>query len=291
MTILGLRPAAAAPVAVPAHWGRLLLRHRGFQVGAACAVLVAVVTLIGPLVTGDPDVPDYRDQLAAPGAAHLLGTDGAGRDVLARTVSAAGTSLGAALLVFTLTTVLGLAVGVLAGLAGGLVDTVLNRIVDVLLGLPALIITLAIVGALGPGFGNLVLAMSISGWAGLAKLARAHTLGSANRPDVVAARMAGAGTLRVAAGHILPGATTQVLIAATLNIGEIVLALAGLSFLGLGAQPPAAEWGAMLAESRESLAVAPWLLIGPGLGLVLTLSAATLASDALRDVTDPAGRR
>ncbi|SFP00287.1 peptide/nickel transport system permease protein [Amycolatopsis arida] len=283
---------AARPqlVTVPAGLGRRLRAHRGFVAGVAFLTVVGLLALVGPLFADAAVTPDYRDQLAPPSAEHWLGTDQAGRDALARTVAAARTSLGAALLVFAITTAAGLLLGVAAGLLGGVVDAVLNRLVDILLGLPTLVLSLAVVGALGPGFGTLVLAMTVTEWARPAKLARAHTLGGMRRPDVVAARMAGASTWRVAAGHVLPGALTQVLIAATLGFGEVVLFLSGLSFLGLGAQPPTPEWGAMLAETRESYAVAPWLLVGPGVGLVLCLAGAALVSEALRDCTDPAER-
>jgi len=155
-----------------------------------------------------------------------------------------------------------------------------------MLGLPELILTLAIVGMLGPSQFNLIVAMSVTGWAGLAKLARAYTLKSRTRADVLAARMAGVSGIRIAVSHVLPGAVSLVLVAATLRLGSTVLALAGLSFLGLGAQPPIAEWGSMIADSRQSLASAPFLILGPTIGLTMTVLMATLLSDALRDVTD-----
>ena len=291
MSTVGIltRPGLPPQVVTRAVW-RALLRRPAARVGLALAAVLAVTALLGPWFTADPDLPDYTDQLAAPGAAHWLGTDQAGRDLLARSVVGAQASLGAALLVMTIAAVIGLLVGTLAGAVGGVLDTVLARATDVLLGLPALVLTLAVVGVLGPGFWNLVLAMSATSWAGLARLARSVTRGSAQRPDVIAARMAGVGPVRSALGHVLPGATSQVLVAATLGLGETVLALGGLSFLGLGAQPPTAEWGNMLATGRDTFAFAPRQPIGPGRGLVLSVTAATLISDALRDVTDP-GRR
>jgi ABC-type dipeptide/oligopeptide/nickel transport system permease subunit len=277
---------ADAPLAT-AGLGRRLLAHRGFLVGAILAVLLLALTFIGPLLTHDPNATDYAHQLLSPGSAHWLGTDGAGRDEFARTVAGARTSLGAALLVFVISTGVGVLVGVVAGLAGGPVDLVLSRIIDLLLGLPSLVLALAVVGALGPGFSHLVLAMAITGWAGLAKLSRAYTLGAPNRPDVLAARMAGIPMYRIAVGHVLPGVISQALIAATLLLGDTILGLAGLSFLGLGVQPPTAEWGAMLNEARADLTIAPWLLIGPGVGIIAAVTAATLISDALRDSSDP----
>lgn len=287
-----LRPTAVGvpePVAVVGAWSRLLARWDA-RVGLGLLAALVLVAVLGPLLTVDPNVPDYTDKLAPPGGGRLLGTDGAGRDLLARTVAGTRTSLGAALLVASLSALIGLLVGVVAGVLGGWVDAVLSRVTDVLLGLPGLVLTLAVVGLLGPGFGNLVLAMTLAGWAGLARLARVHARTALTRPDVLAARMAGVGELRIAVGHVLPAAAAQVLVVATLGVGEVVLALAGLSFLGLGAQPPTAEWGVMLAAARDTLAFAPWQLIGPGLGLVATVLAATLLSEALRDVTDPGSR-
>lgn len=290
MTAIGVLTRAGAPRELPAVGPglvRALLGRPAARVGLGLAGVLALVALLGPVLAADPDLPDYLDQLSAPSAAHWLGTDEAGRDLLARSIAGARTSLGAALLVMAIAAVIGLLVGTLAGALGGVLDTVLTRLTDVLLGLPSLVLTLALVGMLGPGFWNLVLAMSLTSWAGLARLARSVARGSSLRPDVLAARMAGIGPVRAVLGHVLPGAAAQVSVAATLGLGETVLALGGLSFLGLGAQPPTAEWGTMLATGRTTFAYAPWQLIGPGVGLVLSVSAAVLISDALRDVTDP----
>lgn len=262
-----------------------LWRHRGGRRGLMAAAMLAMVTVIGPWLAGDPDVTNYQSQLAPPSWQHWLGTDQAGRDVLARTLAGATTSLSAAVTVFALTSALGLVIGVVAGTSGGVVDAVLNRCIDVLLSLPSQVLALAVVGLLGPGFVNLVLAMTLTGWAGLAKLARTFTLGADRRPYVIAARMAGVPRWKVLLTHVVPGAWGQVVVAATLRMGGIVLALGGLSFLGLGAQPPTAEWGNMLAEARTSLSVAPWQLIGPTVGLFWSVASVTLVADALRDVT------
>jgi peptide/nickel transport system permease protein len=264
-----------------------LLAHRGARVGLALAMALALVALVGPLVADDPDATSYKNQLEGPSGAHLLGTDRAGRDLLARTLAGAQTSLGAALLVMVIATTVGLVVGVLAGSLGGAVDATVNRLTDVMLGLPSTVLTLAMVGVLGPSLVNLVLAMSVTSWAALAKLTRCYARGSGSRPDIIAARMAGAGRWRIALGHVLPGALSLAMVAGTLRLGMIVIELASLSFLGLGAQPPTAEWGNMLSGSRETLAAAPFQIIGPGIGLVLTVLAATLISDALRDANDP----
>lgn len=278
----------AAPAERGSHAGLVhrLLHHRGFVTGLVGVLILLTLALVGPLLVGDPDLTRFTQQLTPPSAAFPLGTDSAGRDVMARTVYGARVSLLAALVVFAITTTLGIGVGVTAALAGGRIDAFLCRCCDVMLGLPSLVMALAIVGALGPGLINLVVAMSITGWAGLAKLCRTLALDCRHRGDVIAARMAGVSPARIAVGHILPSVLIYGLISATLGLGETVLGLAGMSFLGLGVQPPTAEWGSMLNASRIDLAVAPWLLIGPGLGLVLVVTSVTLISDALRDCAD-----
>lgn len=279
------RPVRPRTVARPVRPD--VLRRPTARTGLAIAVVLVLAAVLGPPFLPDPDLPDYTRQLAPPSAAHWLGTDQAGRDLLSRTLAGARTSLGAAVLVTAIAATVGLLVGTIAGAVGGIVDTVLTRATDVLLGLPSLVLTLAVVGVLGPGFWNLVLAMSATSWAGIARLARSVARGAAARPDIIAARMAGVGPVGAVLGHVMPAAATQVAVLATLGLGEAILALGGLSFLGLGAQPPTAEWGTMLAAGRETFAYAPWQLIGPGTGLILSVAAAALIADALRDVTDP----
>jgi ABC-type dipeptide/oligopeptide/nickel transport system permease subunit len=288
--VTALVPAAGPPdlgVAPPAGLLRTLSRHWGFRVGAALAVTLVALAVIGPFLAHGPNLTNYANQLAPPGARHWLGTDGDGRDEFARTVAGARTTLGAAVLVFALTTVIGIAAGTAAGFLGGVFDAIASRLIDLLLGLPSLVLALAVVGALGPGFSHLILAVTITGWVGLAKLSRSYTAGARQRADVTAARMAGVRTSRILIGHVLPGVGVAALIAATLGLGDTILGLAGLSFLGLGVQPPTAEWGSMLNDSQLYLTVAPWLVVGPGLGIIAAVTAATLISDALRDCTDP----
>ncbi|GAA2361327.1 nickel ABC transporter permease subunit NikC [Nonomuraea africana] len=251
--------------------------------GTAAAALLAVLAVAGPWALPDPDVPDYAAKLLPPGAAHPLGTDQLGRDVLARLASGARVTLGAALAVTALGAAIGIVAGGVAGYARGVVDAAISRVVDVLLAVPSTLVALAVVGALGPGLANLVLAMSVAAWAPVARLTRSHVLTSAARPDVIAARMAGIGRGRIVLGHVLPGAFLRVLAVAALGLGETIIGLSGLSFLGLGAQPPTAEWGQMLAESRYDLASSPWLLAGPGVAILLAVTAAGLLSDALRE--------
>lgn len=263
-----------------------LWQHREGRFGIILAAALTLVILAGPLLVTDPDQPDYRAQLQAPSLDHWLGTDQAGRDLLARTLVGGTTSLGAALLVFAITSTLGMIAGVGAALGGGTIDAAISRLIDIMLGLPSQVLALAIVGLLGPSFGNLILAMSVTGWAGLARLARTCALSSIGEPYVQAAQMAGVPSRQILTGHVTPVVWNQVMVLATLRIGSTILTLSGLSFLGLGAQPPTAEWGNMLSEVRNTSATAPWQLIGPGLGLFVSMIAATLIADGLRDVTE-----
>jgi peptide/nickel transport system permease protein len=285
-----LAPAAepdAPPVASPArHPLRRLLRHRGGQIGLGIGILLVLLAIIGPYFTQNPNATNYAQQLLAPSLHHWLGTDEDGRDELARTFAGMRTTFSAAAVIFALSTTVGLFVGGISGYLGGPLDALVSRVIDVLLGLPSVIVALAVVGALGVGFWNLVAAISFSGWAYIARMSRSQVLGSRARLDVTAARLAGIGELRLFTSHVLPAVLAVVSVVAASTVADTILALAGLSFLGLGAQPPTAELGEMLSDSRGDLASCPWLAIGPSVVLVLAVAAAILLSDALRDVTD-----
>ena len=272
--------------AMARHPLRRLVRHRGGQLGLGIGAVIVLSAVIGPFFTASPNATSYGQQLLAPGLHHLLGTDEEGRDEFARTLAGMRTTFSAALVIFALTTAGGMLIGGVSGYIGGVLDALAGRVIDVLLGLPSMIIALAVVGALGVGFWNLVIAISFSGWAYIGRMTRAYVLGSRARLDVAAARMAGAGEWRIFRTHILPGTLASVSVVAASTVGDTILALAGLSFLGLGAQPPAAELGQMLSDSRGDLASCPWLAIGPAVVLIASVSAAILLSDALRDVTD-----
>ncbi len=268
-------------------WGRLL-RHREAQVGLLLGLLLLGAVLFGPLlVTADPHQPNYAAKLHPPSLEHPLGTDQSGRDLLARVLEGGRRSLGAALLALAGTFAIGLLLGITAGMAGGVIDGAIMRLVDILMALPGIVLALAVVAVLGVGFQNLMLALIISGWAYYARLARSYVLTARQRPDVIAARLAGIGWLPIILGHIVPGVATQLLVVVTLDLGSMIAAISGLSFLGLGVQPPLAEWGAMLSDSRFYFTIAPWLLFGPGVPIFLAVVAANLIGNALRDVLDP----
>jgi peptide/nickel transport system permease protein len=268
------------------HPLRRLLHHRGGQFGLAVGGVIVLVAIIGPYFTVNPNATNYAHQLLAPSWQHWLGTDEEGRDELARTFAGMRTTLSATAFIFLISTGTGLLLGGLSGYIGGLFDVLISRIIDVLLGLPSTIIALAVVGALGVGFWNLVIAISFSGWAYMGRMTRSYVLGSRSRLDVAAARMAGVGEWRIFRTHVLPATLANVSVVAASTVSDNILSLAGLSFLGLGAQPPTAELGQMLSDSQGDLAKCPWLAIGPTVVVVLSVFSAILLSDALRDVTD-----
>lgn len=266
---------------------RRLLAHRSARVGIVIAGFLVLLMLIIPIVSSSrPDRLSLEEKLVAPNAQHPLGTDQYGRDQLVRIATGGRRSLGAALLVLIGTVLLSLIVGVTVGMIGGIVDAVAMRIVDVLLAFPSLVLALAIVGVLGVGFQNLMLALIFSSCAYYTRLARSYVRLTHERQDVIVARLAGVGWARIITGHIVPGVSAQLIVITTLDLGGVIMGIAGLSFLGLGVQPPDAEWGAMLAESRLFFTTAPWLLLAPGVTILLAVMSANLIGNALRDAAD-----
>jgi ABC-type dipeptide/oligopeptide/nickel transport system permease subunit len=265
---------------------------RSLLTGIALAVVVVAVALVGPLLVGaDPNAPDYAAKLQPPGTKHLLGTDQFGRDQAARMVVGLRRSLTSALIVLAGSMTVSILVGVIAGLSPRWLDSVLGRVVDVLLAIPSLVLALAIVGLLGPGYVNLLLALVVSSWAADARLARSLTMDLAHRPYVTAARLSGVGTWGIALRHIVPAVAPRLFVVATLRLGGIVVALAGLSFLGLGVQQPEAELGAMLGDARKFLTAAPWLLVVPATAILVMTTAANLIADGLHRRSSHRGRR
>lgn len=284
-----IRPLASAP---SRHLLPKLWQHRGGRAGLILAALLLLFTLAGMVWTPhEPNWPDYAVTLQPPGATHLLGTDDTGRDLLSRLMDGAHRSLGAALAVLGGVFGIGLVYGTVAGLAGGPLDTAMMRFADVMMSLPGLVLAFAVIGLLGPGFINLLIALIVADWAWYARLARSMARGSRDRPDVLAARMAGVPGWRIVTSHVLPGIALHLGVLASLALGGMIGAISGLSFLGLGVQPPHAEWGAMLSASRLFFSVAPWLLWGPAVLIFLSVLSANLISNALRDLLGVEGRR
>lgn len=287
----------ADPTPSPVPTGRRALRRLGSDpVAVTGLVIVAafvVVSVGGPwLAPHDPIAGvDPSIRLRGPSSDHLLGTDALGRDLLSRVLVGARWSLGAAAFVTLCVGSVGVVMGTVAGYYGGLVDSVVMRVVDALLALPALLLALAIAGTLGPGLGSILTGLVVVGWADYARIVRSSVLAVREREFVAAARAAGASDVRLFRSHVLPAIVSPVVVLATLEMGKLVLALAALSFLGLGAQPPTPEWGAMLNEGRLYFLTEPQLMIYPGLAISLAVLGFNLLGDGLRDVLDPRSRR
>ncbi len=281
--IAQMLPAARQRNLLAHIWG-----HSQAKVGLIIGGLLLCFVVIGPLVYRvDPTQQDYSMKLSPPNAAHILGTDQSGRDQLARLMEGGSRSLGAALLVLILVSSIGLVIGLIAGMSGGWFDALAMRLVDVMMALPGMVMAIAVVGVLGPSFVNLLVALVVSSWAYYARLSRSYVLTARQRQDVISARLAGIGWGRIVLTHILPGVLTQLIVIVTLNLGSMISWISGLSFLGLGVQPPDAEWGAMLSGSRLYFTMAPWLLIAPAILIFLSVISANLLGNALRDIWDP----
>jgi peptide/nickel transport system permease protein len=266
------------------------VRRQGLAVAAAlalvAAVLAAVLAPVLPLV--DPDTVDTPNRLRPPGSpGHALGTDEFGRDLLARLVWGARVSLLAGVATAAASMLVGVVLGVLGGFYTGWVETVVMRLTDVLMAFPYILLAIAIVGGLGPGLRNAMLAIAIVGFPIYTRLVRSIVLSLREREFVEAARALGATDPIILGRHILPHLLSPVIVAFSLDVGFKILATAGLSFLGLGTQPPTADWGSMLATGRQFVILSPHVALLPGLAIFVVVLALNLVGDALRDVLDP----
>jgi ABC-type dipeptide/oligopeptide/nickel transport system permease subunit len=256
--------------------------------GLALVVAFIFIALAAPLLAPyDPTKLHPAQVLAGPSRQFLLGTDNLGRDILSRLLYGSRLSLGTAALAAALIMTIGVTLGAVSGYFRGFVDTLVMRIVDVLLAFPSLVVALAIAGVLGPSVMHAMLGLVCVWWVGYARVVRGLVLSVRERPYVEAARTIGANNARVLWRHIMPNVVPPVIVLATLEIGQLLLAIAGLNFLGLGAQPPTPEWGAMLNEGRPFLQIAPQLMIYPGLAISLVVLGFNLLGDGLRDALDP----
>ena len=251
----------------------------------------ALMALFGPLLPLEPARIDLPQILAGPGAGHWLGNDDLGRPVLDRLVMGARTSFVVALGVVLVSGAIGSLLGALSAYWGGLADLVLVRVIDVFLAFPGILLAIALAGVMGPGIDNLILALCLVGWVGYARLARAQVLALKQRDHVIAARALGTGRTRILLRHLLPLAAAPLIVEATFGVAGMVIAEAGLSFLGLGVQPPAASWGSMIRDGSRYMLVAPHLVLAPGLAIFLVVLAVNLLGDRLRDRLDVRGGR
>ncbi|MBW4043790.1 MAG: ABC transporter permease [Acidobacteria bacterium] len=260
--------------------------------GLALLALFFVLAVFAPLLAPDnPAAIDLTHRLAAPSAAHWFGTDELGRDILSRIIFGARLSLTVAVSVVGLSLSLGLILGGLAGFYGGVIDTLLNIfLMNAFLALPGILLAIAFVAFLGPGLVNLVLALSIGGWVGYARLVRGQVLAVREREFVEAARALGASDLRIFLRHILPNILQPVIVQAAIGMAGAVLAEATLSFLGLGVPPPTASWGSMLNDARSHLFDSPHMVVFPAIAVMLCVLSFNFLGDALRDYLDPRTR-
>lgn len=266
--------------------------RRAWSSGAArlglltLATLLAVSALAPALAPHPPAAQELAEGLEPPGAAHPLGQDRLGRDVLSRILYGARVSLLVGVATVSISLTIGALLGALAGYRGGLVDDGLMRIVDVLLAFPGLLLAIAVSAVLGPSLANVILALSLIGWTGYARLVRGQVLQARELEYVQAARALGAAPARVLGLHILPNTFAPVLVEATFGMAGAIVGEAGLSFLGLGAQPPTPSWGAMLNEARPYILTAPHLTVFPGLAILAVVLGLNFLGDGLRDAWD-----
>jgi peptide/nickel transport system permease protein len=283
---------AVAAMPPPAQGAlRRALRRTGARVGLGAVILFLLLTALASLVAPyDPFDQDLSSALSPPSAEHLFGADQYGRDMLSRVIFGTRTALLAIVMADGIALLLGGTLGLVAGFAGGRVDSLIMRIVDVLLAFPYLLLALIIVAALGPSLTNSVIAIGIIYTPQYARVMRGQVMAVQTADYIVAARSIGASRRRVMLRHILPNSFSPVLVLATLQAGGVVVETAGLSFLGLGAQPPSPDWGALLADGHGYFLTAWWIATFPGLAIFLVVIGFNLLGDALRDEFDPQQR-
>ena len=258
----------------------------------ALALLLVVGSFFSAYLTPyDPYLQDLSIAKQAPSRTHLLGTDRYGRDMLSRVIAGSRASIFSTLLLVAVITVIGTAVGLVCGWYGGWVDTVLMRLSDVFLAFPGLVFALAISAVLGGGLQNAILALAAISWPKYARIARSQTLSVKEAAWMKAARLSGSGTGKLIGHHVLPNILGPILVTAVLDIGTMMMELAALSFLGLGAKPPIPEWGSMMSDTRSLMATSPWIPFSPGIAIFLSVMIFNLLGDALRDYADPKSRR
>jgi len=271
----------------PSFWGRL--RHNvGAMLGVALLAVVVIVALVAPFVAPyDPYKLDIMNKFLPPSSVNIMGTDDLGRDVFSRVVIGSRISFQVAAEVLLIAASIGIVLGALAGYWGGLIDEAIMRLADIFFAFPSFLLAMAVVAALGPGIENAILAIGIAWWPRYARLLRAQVLSVRARPFVEAARSLGASNLRLMAVHVLPNCLAPLIIQVTMDAGAAILTTAGLSFVGLGAVPPMAEWGSMVAQGRSYITNYWWIPTFPGLAIALTVAGYMFLGDGLRDLWDP----
>jgi ABC-type dipeptide/oligopeptide/nickel transport system permease subunit len=268
-------------------WSRLL-RNPAAVTGGIIVILLIVVSIAAPYIAPyDPIALNLGDSLAPPSLKHLAGADVHGRDIFSRIIYGAGISLRIGFLGMSLGCLLGVTLGVVSGYYGGWLDMLIMRSVDIQLAFPGLLLAICVVTIIGPGLDNVIVAVGIFSIPGFARVMRGQMLSLKEQDYVLAARMIGANDRRIMIQHLLPNSLAPLLVLASLRIATAIIAAATLSFLGLGAQPPIPEWGAMLTDGRQYIAIAPHVATTPGVAILITVLSFNLLGDGLRDALDP----
>ncbi len=267
---------------------RRLLRSPSAAIGGAIVLFVLLLALFAPLIAPyDPNLQETADRLAAPTAIHWLGTDAFGRDILSRLIFGARPTLLLVLFVVLLMAPIGISIGLLAGYFGGIAERGLMRVTDIVMSFPRLLLAFAFVSIMGPGLINGALALALTSWPAYARQARVETAALRQSDYLAAAEMVGIKGFRLLWGHILPLVLPSAVIRLALDLSGIILAAAGLGFLGLGVRPPTAEWGSMVAEGTQVIFDQWWIAATPGLAILVTSFGFNLLADGLRDLMDP----
>jgi peptide/nickel transport system permease protein len=266
---------------------RRLAHHKGALIGLAVLGFLLFIAISAPLISPYDPIETTGNTLQAPSRDHLFGTDNIGRDIFSRVVFGSRISLQMGLIAVAIGAGTGTVVGILAGMYGHWVDTTLMRLIDALMAFPGILLALAIAAILGPGLTNAMIAVGIASIPIYARIVRSSVLQVKETPYVEAARSIGCSNLRVTTHHVTPNVLTPILVVATLGVAQAILVGASLSFLGLGAQPPTPEWGAILSQGRQFMRTAWWVMLFPGVAITLTVMAANLLGDGLRDALDP----
>ncbi|HBN56582.1 MAG TPA: nickel ABC transporter permease subunit NikC [Lachnospiraceae bacterium] len=260
-----------------------------FLVLTALLLLTALFSM--QLAPYDPYAQNLEEAMQPPSVRHIMGTDQHGRDMFSRVLVGGRTSIFATLALVAVISVFGTCVGTLCGYYGGKLDSVIMRISDVCLAFPGLVFAMAVAALLGGGISNAVLALAVVSWPKYSRVARSQTLALKDGPFISAVRLAGSSSIQVVSRHILPNILGPILVTAMLDIGTMMMELAGLSFLGLGAVPPTAEWGNMMSTGRSMLQMYPWIVLSPGIGIFISVVLFNLLGDTVRDYLDPRNSR
>ena len=255
------------------------------------AALLLITIFAKYICPYDPYAQDLTQAMQPPSAAHLMGTDTYGRDMLSRVLIGAQTSISSTFALVAIITVFGTVVGIFCGYYGGIVDSIMMRISDVCLAFPGLVFAMAVAAILDGGVRNAVIALALISWPKYSRIARGQTLSIKNLPYMQASQLAGDSVLQMIFRHVLPNIAGPILVTSMLDIGTMMMEIAGLSFLGLGAQPPVAEWGSMMSSGRSMLQTYPWIVLSPGLAIFVSVVIFNLLGDTIRDYMDPKNTR